>query len=716
MSVRLLLALPMMAFPATWLMNQAVKPAAAETPAQRVARWRTALPVTAAAEQATSTGFGSQQYRTYKLKLEIRNAGAVPVTAGEDMFLIETTRATGVKPEELLVVESGSFNRPPQEDYAGAAEIRIGKTTVGDTTLDERAELDSFGVYNWQRDGGRYKRFGNVVMFTVPSGEEEDLSSFGAAGPGRTIKLNTEFTLMVTLAAKHLDNVHVVTPTLQVGGKAGPLNFRYLITLARSGAGGKESDTTSWKLAGAELVSMSGEGLRALLAPANPLWKRVFAAHWYGQYAAKDATPALLEIAKAKGVENDRLRAAAIAGLARANQAALAPALLPIASSAGDYTDVRMVAIHTLGELKNPVATEPLRSIANAKDPREARCAINALGRLGDKSAVPDLLALLEKGGDLAKPAGAALSKLADNSHLEALAALARKPAAGTAEAAIGAIGGVGTTEAVAVLADLSTKGPENSRKEALKALGRIDNPAALAALNSALADSQAAIRAQAIDAIAAMAMPERTGALLAALGSPHVNVREKAIKALAERKAAGAIPNIVAALKDENKEVRAEAAGALGEFADKSVVSALEGALSDKESAVRSRAASALGQIGHAGAIAPLRAALKDADDSVRREVVDALKAIKDPAAVDPLVDATRDSEANIRGSAAEALGKHKSARSVEALLALLKDETEFVRESASDALAGISGQKHGQDVVKWRQWWGLNKARFKP
>ncbi|MBU8894375.1 HEAT repeat domain-containing protein [Corallococcus sp. M34] len=86
-----------------------------------------------------------------------------------------------------------------------------------------------------------------------------------------------------------------------------------------------------------------------------------------------------------------------VAALGRIGDRSAVPALIPFLRSKDNYT--RIEAVQVLGAMKSPEAVEPLIQLATdeATEPFLNRKAIEALGQIGDARAVPVLLRMLTK-------------------------------------------------------------------------------------------------------------------------------------------------------------------------------------------------------------------------------------------------------------------------------------------------------------------------------
>jgi ankyrin repeat protein len=102
----------------------------------------------------------------------------------------------------------------------------------------------------------------------------------------------------------------------------------------------------------------------------------------------------------------------------------------------------------------------------------------------------------------------------------------------------------------------------------------------------------------------------------------------------------------------------------------------------------------------------------LKDQDHSVRSEAARRLGELKDTRSVVPLIVSLADEHPYTRRRAAVSLGNLRDLRAVEPLIKALGDEDAFVQKYAAGALVEITGQKFGNDVKKWQEWWS-NRIR---
>jgi HEAT repeat protein len=201
-------------------------------------------------------------------------------------------------------------------------------------------------------------------------------------------------------------------------------------------------------------------------------------------------------------------------------------------------------------------AEEVIRTFEDSAgdDPRVRRYLALAMGRLGDRRAVPVLVRELGEGEGGSAPDAEtriyaiwALGALGDAAALPALARMAASDDAGVRKAAVHALGALPGEEQTAALRRALDDGVEDVRWNAALALGRQGDDAAvpvllqmldrerLAAIQGLTADQQEEAVMQAVAAAARLPDP----ALRAALerlreGDPSLRVRDAARRALA--------------------------------------------------------------------------------------------------------------------------------------------------------------------------------------
>jgi HEAT repeat protein len=140
-----------------------------------------------------------------------------------------------------------------------------------------------------------------------------------------------------------------------------------------------------------------------------------------------------------------------------------------------------------------------------------------ALGRLGVREAVPDLIvALDDKNADVRVVAAAALWRLPDPTAIDALQRHLKDPEAAVREWCVQALGVIGESRATAGVVKLLTDPVRSVRLSAVLSLGRIGDPAGLEPLVQYLAGGgrDEEEKAEVTNSIAAIKSPQKSEAL----------------------------------------------------------------------------------------------------------------------------------------------------------------------------------------------------------
>ncbi|MDO8873019.1 MAG: HEAT repeat domain-containing protein [Methanoregula sp.] len=247
-----------------------------------------------------------------------------------------------------------------------------------------------------------------------------------------------------------------------------------------------------------------------------------------------------------------------------------------------------------------------LARLLEHKDPQIQYEAAEALGNIGDESAVGPLITALKRDefSGVRWKAAEALSKIG-NPAVELLIATLQYP-------------------------------DDDVRWKAAIALGEIGNPDAIEPLIQLLSDDDRFVRSRAAHALS---MIGNTAAppLIQALKKGDPDVRWGAALALGKIKNPIAVEPLILALADEEAMVRAEAASALASIGTPAL-GPLLGFLKGAHGETRIEVMTAIGELKNADAIEPLIQLLENADDNERKAIADAIDAILIPA-VEPLV-----------------------------------------------------------------------------
>lgn len=227
----------------------------------------------------------------------------------------------------------------------------------------------------------------------------------------------------------------------------------------------------------------------------------------------------------------------------------------------------RSDAARRLGRIGDPGCVGELRALL--EDPREEvrEAALFALGRIGTRQALEAMLDGLEEGGRWSQEKIAeAVEEAGDGSRV--------------------------------ILRELLASDDPRRRAFAAEVMGGVGGEEEVPLLEDALADESVDVRARAAASLGIMARPSSVPALEAALDDPAWEVRAQAAKALGALRSCGSAPRLVQALRDPEWWVRNNAAAALREIGEEGEASLVE-ALWCEDRFARETAAQALEESG---------------------------------------------------------------------------------------------------------------------
>lgn len=290
-----------------------------------------------------------------------------------------------------------------------------------------------------------------------------------------------------------------------------------------------------------------------------------------------------------------------------------------------------------LRQVEDPRAIPALRTMLATPGRYARTMAIQGLGALAAREAVPDLLRILtavptDRG--LAVESLRALRRIGDGQAAPALLAVSGD---GRSDPlfrldAIAALGGMppvdGTIDA---LLDLVSERDPNVRAAAFSALARVEPDSFISAIANMNADPHWTVRAAQAEALAVIEPARAIPALLARVQDADQRVVARVIASLAATKSPDVVPTVVAALGAEDLVVRMEAARGLGVLRATSAVASLVTAWDtwrgEPQYQARVAALEALAVLDPQAARAPLRAALADRDWAVRVRALELLR-----------------------------------------------------------------------------------------
>ena len=226
----------------------------------------------------------------------------------------------------------------------------------------------------------------------------------------------------------------------------------------------------------------------------------------------------------------------------------------------------------------------------------------------------------------------------------------------------------------------------KSKRSDAARRLGRIGDPRTVPELKELLRDPKEEVREAALFALGRIGTREALESMLDALDSGGRWSQEKVAEAV-EEAGDESRRVLVGLVRDGNPSRRAFAAEVMGGIGGAEEAVHLEEALEDEEVDVRARAADSLGRMRHRLARPALLLALDDPAWEVRAQAVKALGKIGEELDAPRLAEMLRDDAWWVRNNAAAAL-REMGETGERPLLEMLWDEDRFARETAAQAL----------------------------
>jgi HEAT repeat protein len=263
----------------------------------------------------------------------------------------------------------------------------------------------------------------------------------------------------------------------------------------------------------------------------------------------------------------------------------------------GEMLDRRFI-VNALASATDPSAIAVLSDAARQHDPTLRAGAFKALGRLGNRDAVPLLKLALAKGQAFDRVTAAqALLQLGDNSGVSALRATLNNHSEGNARAmAAVALGYAHDPALVPVLRQALSDDNIDVRLGAAAALTHYNDPGGIAYLRGAIRDQDQVTRRHAAQLFDDMAFNAAHPILVLALSSSDSDVQLAAVKTLGT---AGGDPEVelLGVLLRNNKDpiTRADIAWSLGRIGSPNGIMMLLAMVQETDPAVRYTAADGL-------------------------------------------------------------------------------------------------------------------------
>jgi HEAT repeat protein len=354
--------------------------------------------------------------------------------------------------------------------------------------------------------------------------------------------------------------------------------------------------------------------------------------------------------------------------------------------------------------------------------------ALRILGRMGNPSVVPDILAARHaEGGSVWREVAIALEEIGTSEALEALLTLknndkfvGRRRRGAWAAIAIErmvskikdrTIDPAIRREGIQILSDRHDPVALGTfieilqdvteqleiRQQAAIGLGRLGDARACEVLCKELKD-RTELAPSAAWALGQLGQPESVPVLLEALNGNCGDSACQVALALGAIGAVSAVDPLIHVLDNDAHPAQPEAVTALGEMGDPAAIPALARKLNHPK--FRRDVISALGKIGTHQSVEILQDCLDQTESKDDYQIVSELITIGTPEALQSLISKLGEQNQELRASVASALGNVENPQAIAALAQYSEDENPRVRQSAIEALLQLNSQK-GQEAV---------------
>jgi HEAT repeat protein len=352
----------------------------------------------------------------------------------------------------------------------------------------------------------------------------------------------------------------------------------------------------------------------------------------------------------------------AIQRIARADHAAQLAALAGTAAA----------CIAVLPAVTSREAAARVRALLGHEDTEIRARACDALARIGDPTAVPELFAAL-----------------GDPNPRVALAATAAIQSLGVADTGVRAIAAL-------------RFGSPQARRYALRIISYRGSGDAFEAVREAIGDADRRIAELAVASLGAIDDPRVDRVLADLARSPVQELRAAAMRAAAQRSGEAACEIIERGLADEFAWVRYYACQGLGRVGGSQAVDQLVTRLADAAPQVRIAAIEALAHLETPAAWQALCSVIRSADPDERRAALVSMTLHPDDAALAFLIDAAGSSDVATQLIALSGLARRSDGSALAALAEAARSGTVEVREAALSLLGERPDQPAADAVVE--------------
>ena len=355
------------------------------------------------------------------------------------------------------------------------------------------------------------------------------------------------------------------------------------------------------------------------------------------------------------------------------------------------------VARYALERNSDPAAGKALRDALKTTGGKTQLGVINSLGNRGDADAVSALKPFTtSQDAPVSEAAIAALGKIGTENALSALRALpADNPRVGHAMlqcaehfAATGK-----KAEAQRVFETLAgAKYPSVTQGEALRGLANMGSPRATTLLLTALKSSDAYVQQVAARLAGSLADPNTTTQVVGLWPTLPPLTQGVLLTALADRREPAATPLALTATQSQDAVLRLTGIEAMARIGGAGAVPRLADIALHGAGADRNAAREGLASVSGADADQAILKMARQGPPETRAAMMSILAERPSPAVMTTLVEATRDSDTRVATEAVRALGRVGGAQeSGDLVKALVGTRSDEVRDTARDAIVSV-------------------------
>lgn len=337
-----------------------------------------------------------------------------------------------------------------------------------------------------------------------------------------------------------------------------------------------------------------------------------------------------------------------------------------------------------------------LLEIIETRNPLTLPEAVIALGRIGNKRAVPSLLMMLDHAdAGLRARIAEALGRLGDRSALGKIISLLSDSDEAVQLCAVRAVQRIPDRRAARpLLAILSQTENSDLRCQAVIALAATGSEKVIPALTALLPDADVELKRAIAEALSRIGTAGAAETLATLLHADDLVVVTKALIGLRRRPVVSSTPAVLQLCEHPNASIRRHAVETLAESGQDVVFDVLLQKLqSDLSAEVRAAAARGCGKTNDKRFVRTLETALRD-EPAVRIAALVSLTSLGDESSIPAMLVSLSDEVPEVRYHAVTGLGKLNADKAAQAIRSMLEDESEMVRLGANSALLNLGLQ----------------------